>query len=596
MRVAQLTIKNFRGVHEGVLLFPLHAVLVGDNNVGKSTVLEALDLVLGPDRLARKPIIDEHDFYAGAYLTKAPGENIATPTEIVIESIVTGLSERQRTKFWANMEWWDNSKSSLVAETKGDGIEPALKVLFVGRYDPAEDDFEGTTFFATPQLEEGKRTEFRSSDKRECGYLYLRALRTGTRALSLERGSLLDIILRLKDIRPNMWENVLERLRDLSVAEDPALGLSDILSNLQSAIRRYVPAEWGVNPHLRVSDLTREHLRRTLTAFLATGADQHSAPFHHQGTGTINLLVLALLSMIAEEKHSVIFAMEEPEIAIPPYTQKRIVNQIRTLASQAIFTSHSPYVLEEFVPTGVLILNRSASGTLTGTPVTLPTQKAIRKYRQDLRARFSEALLARRVLIVEGFTELTAIPAAARRLSELDPGTFRSLENLGVALFDAESDNQVGSWGRFFRNLGKQTFATYDKQEDAAHQDIAANVDHAFMSSYRGFEELIVTEVPHAVQVRFVKVLMNEGRWPGHLATEHLDPFSNENSTRDALLDYLRWSKGAWGAAELLSECTVDEMPKTVKVMLAAIDAVVEPRMEAAKGDDGQADTAKPEA
>ena len=60
-----------------------------------------------------------------------------------------------------------------------------------------------------------------------------------------------------------------------------------------------MPSEWASEPHLRVSDLTRETLRRTLTVFMATGAmngaTPHAAPFQHQGNGTINMLVLALL-------------------------------------------------------------------------------------------------------------------------------------------------------------------------------------------------------------------------------------------------------------------------------------------------------------
>lgn len=53
MRVARLTIENFRGVAKAVLHFSGHALLIGGNNVGKSTVREALDHVLGPDRLNR---------------------------------------------------------------------------------------------------------------------------------------------------------------------------------------------------------------------------------------------------------------------------------------------------------------------------------------------------------------------------------------------------------------------------------------------------------------------------------------------------------------------------------------------------------------
>ena len=113
-----------------------------------------------------------------------------------------------------------------------------------------------------------------------------------------------------------------------------------------------------------MSNLTREHLRKVITAFIATGEGDHAAPFYRQGTGTINMLVLAMLSQIAEDKQNVIFAMEEPETAIPPYAQKRIVHEIRKLASQTIFTSHSPYVLEEFALDETVVLGRDAEGVL----------------------------------------------------------------------------------------------------------------------------------------------------------------------------------------------------------------------------------------
>src|SRR6185295_5369277 len=125
----------------------------------------------------------------------------------------------------------------------------------------------------------------------------------GSRALSLERGSLLDTILRLKEIRLQMWEQVLGQLRLLPVADKPELGVSKILSEVQDAVRSFVPSDWADNPQMRVSDLTRETLRRTITVFMGTGAKRddgsdYAAPFQHQGTGTINTLVLALLSLI----------------------------------------------------------------------------------------------------------------------------------------------------------------------------------------------------------------------------------------------------------------------------------------------------------
>src|SRR6266849_4290733 len=77
-----------------------------------------------------------------------------------------------------------------------------------------------------------------------------------------------------------------------------------------------------------------------------------------------NMLVLAMLAQIAEDRQNVIFSMEEPETAIPPYAQKRIVHEIRKLSAQSIFTSHSPYVLEEFQLNETVILSRTSTGVL----------------------------------------------------------------------------------------------------------------------------------------------------------------------------------------------------------------------------------------
>jgi putative ATP-dependent endonuclease of OLD family len=68
MRIAYVDISNFRGIAKGRIFFNGHSVLIGDNNAGKSTVFEAIDLVLSPDRTSRVPVIDEHDFYNGKYL------------------------------------------------------------------------------------------------------------------------------------------------------------------------------------------------------------------------------------------------------------------------------------------------------------------------------------------------------------------------------------------------------------------------------------------------------------------------------------------------------------------------------------------------
>ena len=90
MKVRQLCIDNFRGVKHGEVHFEDHTLLVGGNNVGKSTVCEALDLVLGPERLNRRPVVDEHDFHKGVYIDPDSED----PIEIRITAVLVDLVPR----------------------------------------------------------------------------------------------------------------------------------------------------------------------------------------------------------------------------------------------------------------------------------------------------------------------------------------------------------------------------------------------------------------------------------------------------------------------------------------------------------------------
>lgn len=580
MKIAKLKAMNFRGIKECEIFLTGKTVLVGDNNIGKSTLLEAIDLVLGPERLARFPVIDEHDFYAGEYLNE---NNEAI--EIFIEVVVIDLSEEQQRHFRNHLEWWDNNNKTLLESpppeaTDEKGVEAALRVCFRGKYDSDEDDFLGKTFFMSPLKEDSSFDIFGTKDKRQCGFLYLRTLRTGSRALSLERGSLLDIIIKLKEIQLPMWEEVLSQLRTISVAENPDLGVSDILQSVQSAVRSFVPSDWADKPHFRVSDLTRSNLRKILTVFMSTGAlrqngEEYAAPFQHQGTGTINTLVLSLLSMIAELKQNVIFAMEEPEIAIPPATQKRIIQNICSKSAQAIFTSHSPYILEEFDPSEILVINR-VNGKVEGIPAQYPPTIKPKKYRDEFRRRFCEALLARRVLITEGRTEYDSFPAAARRLQELYPCKFKTLEELGFAIVNAEAESQVAPLGEYFRGLGKTTFAVFDKQNETSKAAIEKSVDHPFEAQEHGFEDVILNGSHESALRRYAMLLVKSDEWPSGLSVQKPSEDIEMTELKKSLRVFFGKSKGSGVTADFLGQCSMEEIPDFIITTLQTIQALVE--------------------
>jgi putative ATP-dependent endonuclease of OLD family len=234
--------------------------------------------------------------------------------------------------------------------------------------------------------------------------------------------------------------------------------------------------------------------------------------------------------------------------------------------------------LEEFSPKEIMALARDNSGVLTGKPVKFPKHIKPKFYASEFRMRFAEALLSRRVLIAEGNTEAAAYPAAARRLAELDPKNYSPLEALCIAVFDARTDSQIANYGNFFRDLGKKVFAVYDKQNDAAQKvQIEAAVAHPFEAGTTCFEDLILDETAEAALRRFATDLVNSGEWPPHLHGCKPDAATTLPNLRAALKKYLDWGKGSNTAADLLAECSIAEMPVTVKTTLAKIKEIVCP-------------------
>ena len=456
-------------------------------------------------------------------------------------------------------------------------------LFFEGMYDKEEDDFTGETYFQSVKDEDNeKKDKFKVLDKRKCGFILLRSIRTGTRALSLERGSLLDIILNLEDNKLDMWERILAKLREIraddysdedSSSEDNSSNKNNspanirfLLAGIHERLMSLVPSHWGGQPEMKVSDLTRESLRRTINVFMETGVKnindgKHIAPFKKQGNGTVNMLLLAMLSMIAERKQNVIFAMEEPETAIPPYTQKNIINGIRESSNQTLVTSHSPFVLEEYNDSEIVALANDSDGEISSIPFKFPAKK--NTYRRDIRQKYCEALLAKRVLIVEGKTEYDAITVVARRLQDIEPDNFSSLESLGIAVIDAEGDGEVLKVASSLQKLGKTVFAIYDKQEDANKKtEIMENVKYPFESPEKGFEALVVN---HTDEERLIDFFNNKVE-------------VNTSRRMKNIIEYLISKKGFGRAADLLVTCKKHEMPEFITSALSEIKRIVEPK------------------
>jgi len=577
LKVVHLSIANFRGVKSAEIHFDGHTLLVGPNNVGKSTILEALDLVLGPDRLARFPPIEEYDFHNASYLLPPEeGEDLPRTVPIRIEAVLTDLTEEVENRCGGHLEFWMLSGRRLLEAGEAQAANPpetvsCLRLETIGQYNPAEDEFEAQTWFShSPDAPVGELAPVRKDIKRLFGFLYLRTLRTGSRALSLERGSLLDLILRLKQVRTGLWERAIARLKVMDIGAE-ASDLDPILADIEKRLARYIPSSaTGRTTKLHVSQLTREHLRKTMSFFLAMSADQDPVPFQQAGTGTLNILVLALLSFIADLKPgTVIFAMEEPEIAVPPHTQRRIADYLLHKTTQTFVTSHSPFVIERFEPGQTLLLSRTNDGTVGAIRVSDATGLKENDYRRFARRGLTECMLGKGAILVEGVSEFHALPVAARRLEEANPALL-PLDIAGVAFFDAAGEGSMPKFGTFFKALGLKSFAFYDAMK--RKPDEKARFASTFVIDcehpHKGIEALVAEEMPATCLWTFLESLRDAGENGDAVIPASMPA---EKDIRKLARSILKGGKGAGWIARLFEECELTDLPKSVVDFLGGI-------------------------
>jgi predicted ATP-dependent endonuclease of OLD family len=103
MEIAELRIHGFRGVQDARVRLRLHAVFIGPNNCGKTTIIEALALLFGRDRLIRD--LTEHDFF---------GSDPAPPDRISIVATIAGFDANDPNR---HPNWFREDRAVFMTTT-----------------------------------------------------------------------------------------------------------------------------------------------------------------------------------------------------------------------------------------------------------------------------------------------------------------------------------------------------------------------------------------------------------------------------------------------------------------------------------------------
>ena len=411
MKLLALSIRGFRGVQKADLRFGQHDVLVGPNRAGKSTIIDALSLVFGRTRLVRD--LTEHDFY---------GSRPEATSRIRIVATLDGFDgdDPERNDTWfregrAVPKWWNSSTGQIEPEPGGHAETLCAQVAFAARFDLEELVVESIRYFhddddvEDPFLDDAVQPiQTRLFD--DIGYYVLPARRTWEAAASFASELFRKAVATVGGIPAQTILQERDRLRSPAAPLEESDDLSPLVERINRQLAELLPD--APRFQLRLTATDSESLLRALVPHYAD-RDGVSLPVGRHGMGLLSLQTFILLLELGRERVRMgkpfLFAMEEPELHVPPGMQRRLISQAVSIAEQTICTTHSPRVAAYYPATAVRILDRNparlAATLMLPAPLDGSATNARRKLFRDDRPRLVEALMHHKVLIPEGRSE-----------------------------------------------------------------------------------------------------------------------------------------------------------------------------------------------
>ena len=420
MRVARLKIEGFRGASSADIQLSPHSVLIGPNNSGKTTIIEALALLFGRDRLVRR--LTEHDFY-GSNPTEA------SRIKVIATVIDFPYNDTDHNLPWFGMDagvdkWFDPATGTLHATPDDPSWKLAVQIGFAARFDLEELEAETVRFFVDDEAALGdpfaEDVYLRTVHVRalqELGFFLVPASRTWDKWISFSSDLFRRVVSTLGGMPAAAVRQERERLWNPDQADqlEGQQGLTDIVDTVNSELKNLLSASPELQ--LRITATDSDSVLESVVPHYHQAAGP-TLPTLRQGSGLVSMQSLLLLMQLgkarSESGRSFVLAVEEPELHIQPSQQKRLVNRLNALCDQTLCTTHSPTVAAMFAPPEILFVD-TKNGVLTARPLVESEPAQPTNHEQHLfyawRQRLVAALMHDCVLIPEGASDLAWLEA-----------------------------------------------------------------------------------------------------------------------------------------------------------------------------------------
>ena len=477
VRIDAVRVAGFRALREVcVKLEPGTTVLVGENNTGKSTFLDALATAVG----TRQPVPDDLHVYADGrrrksfvidFLLVPTAGNTFTPR---LEALFGDTVRREGNDDDHSEERRHFVAIRTIGEVPADPSIVDRRRCFIEGWSDCDDPGNATV----AEIPGERVTE------RHLALISLTLL-NADRDLVAEmrrRTSRWGRLLAQRDLAQDIENEVEHQLRELGelvLGSSPLLGrLRKRLDEVQQAMPTVEQVELEPLP-TRISDLTRS------TEVLVKAPKGPRLPLRLQGLGSRSLAELMVYRAFAaelpgtEERFSphLVACFEEPEAHLHPHAQLAVMGIIDQVAGQRIVTTHSPQIAGTANLGQIRLFRHSESGIEVGRSDDLGEEEQI-KTRRLLDRSYGQVFFARLIIIGDGTTEHAALPVFARAhwgaepesvgVTFVDPGSLgaanlliKALEALGIPWLILV-DGDKGGYGAL-RAISNQISRTLDQ-------------------------------------------------------------------------------------------------------------------------------------
>jgi len=459
MKLLIFTVEKFRSIEHVEVRFPDNKPLIffGPNNAGKSNILKALDCFLG-EKYTTYIDFQDSDYF---FRNKEAFPNI-----------------RFIGKFDADI-YPGNSRSSATNElffTTNIEINGDIECCYHKR--------ENTT---TGQIDKIYLT---NESRHKCQFILVDATRDIERQLSyFSKYSILSkMAKRMHDaIGTSVKEELNNNFTELKSIFETVPEYKTFLLNLQNAFDQNVD---GFEHKLEIdlSAYDPNNYFHSLRIVAKEGTEVRS--FDEFGTGEKQILLISFVKAYAEtfSDDSFILAVEEPEAHLHPLAQRWFSNKLNTLTGdniQVVITTHSPEFLsidnlEGFVrvykDAGITKVIQHTAKSLAdfcisnGAPSSKVKESNILNFYET--KTFYDQLkgfFARKVILVEGDTELFALPNYFKNWGY-------SLLKDGVDIVNCRGKGNITRNYRLYKAFGYKVYCLFDadgKSSSEHNQDLS---------------------------------------------------------------------------------------------------------------------------